>query len=112
MQALHDVVQAGYVRYIGMSSCWAWQCKPLLLFLFHGLVSYIVPVHAMQSELVMGCLCLPIPLSEYLPDYAINHKLTPFISMQNHYSLIYREEEREMFPTLKVLARDGFHSRI
>ena len=22
--------------------------------------------------------------------------------MQNHYSLIYREEEREMFPTLKV----------
>jgi aryl-alcohol dehydrogenase-like predicted oxidoreductase len=27
MQALHDVVQLGYVRYIGMSSCWAWQCK-------------------------------------------------------------------------------------
>ena len=22
--------------------------------------------------------------------------------MQNHYSLLYREEEREMFPTLKV----------
>jgi hypothetical protein len=22
--------------------------------------------------------------------------------MQNHYNLIYREEEREMFPTLKV----------
>ena len=35
-------------------------------------------------------------------DYAIQNKLTPFISMQNHYSLIYREEEREMFPTLKV----------
>lgn len=35
-------------------------------------------------------------------DYAINNKLTPFISMQNHHSLIYREEEREMFPTLKV----------
>ena len=35
-------------------------------------------------------------------DYAITHNLTPFISMQNHYSLIYREEEREMFPTLKV----------
>ncbi|KAJ3973585.1 aryl-alcohol dehydrogenase [Lentinula raphanica] len=64
MQALHDVVQAGYVRYIGMSSCWAWQ------------------FHAMQS-------------------YAINNKLTPFISMQNHYNVIYREEEREMFPTLK-----------
>ncbi|PPQ78779.1 hypothetical protein CVT25_010652 [Psilocybe cyanescens] len=26
MQALHDVIKAGYVRYIGMSSCWAWQC--------------------------------------------------------------------------------------
>ena len=25
MQALHDVVKAGYVRYIGMSSCYAWQ---------------------------------------------------------------------------------------
>jgi len=25
MQALHDIVKAGYVRYIGMSSCWAWQ---------------------------------------------------------------------------------------
>jgi aryl-alcohol dehydrogenase-like predicted oxidoreductase len=25
MQALHDVVQAGWVTYIGMSSCWAWQ---------------------------------------------------------------------------------------
>ncbi|KAK7444806.1 hypothetical protein VKT23_015123 [Stygiomarasmius scandens] len=65
MQALHDVVKAGYVRYIGMSSCYAWQ------------------FHAMQN-------------------YAIANKLTPFISMQNHYSLAYREEEREMFPTLKL----------
>ncbi|OCH87248.1 aryl-alcohol dehydrogenase [Obba rivulosa] len=65
MQALHDVVKAGYVRYIGMSSCYAYQ------------------FHAMQN-------------------YAITHNLTPFISMQNHYSLIYREEEREMFPTLKM----------
>ncbi|KAH9848625.1 Aldo/keto reductase [Lenzites betulinus] len=64
MQALHDVVEAGYVRYIGMSSCYAYQ------------------FHQMQN-------------------YAITHNLTPFISMQNHYSLIYREEEREMFPTLK-----------
>ncbi len=39
---------------------------------------------------------------DVLADYAINNNLTPFISMQNHYSLIYREEEREMFPTLKV----------
>jgi len=65
MQALHDVVKAGYVRYIGMSSCYAWQ------------------FHAMQN-------------------YAIKNNLTPFISMQNHYSLVYREEEREMFPTLKL----------
>ena len=35
------------------------------------------------------------------PDYAIQNKLTPFISMQNHYNVVYREEEREMFPTLK-----------
>ncbi|KAG8977475.1 hypothetical protein FRB90_008783 [Tulasnella sp. 427] len=64
MQALHDIVQAGLVRYIGMSSCWAWQ------------------FHAMQN-------------------YAINNKLTPFISMQNQHNLVYREEEREMFPTCK-----------
>ncbi|KAJ7744204.1 NADP-dependent oxidoreductase domain-containing protein [Mycena metata] len=66
MQALHDVVKAGYVRYIGMSSCYAWQFQ------------------AMQN-------------------YAITNNLTPFISMQNQYSLLYREEEREMFPTLKHL---------
>ncbi|KXN91891.1 Versiconal hemiacetal acetate reductase [Leucoagaricus sp. SymC.cos] len=60
MHALHDVVKAGWVRYVGMSSCHAWQY------------------------------------------YAINNKLTPFISMQNHYNLIYREEEREMFPWFGV----------
>jgi len=65
MQALHDVVKAGYARYIGMSSCYAYQ------------------FHAMQN-------------------YAINNNLTPFISMQDQYSLVYREEEREMFPTLKI----------
>ncbi|KAH7338034.1 Aldo keto reductase [Rhizoctonia solani] len=65
MQALHDIVKAGYARYIGMSSCYAYQ------------------FHAMQN-------------------YAINNKLTPFISMQNHYNLLYREEEREMIPTLKM----------
>ncbi|KAK7047649.1 hypothetical protein VNI00_006417 [Paramarasmius palmivorus] len=64
MEALHDIVKMGWVRYIGMSSCYAWQ------------------FHAMQN-------------------YAITHNLTPFISMQNSHSLLYREEEREMFPTLK-----------
>ncbi|KAG9100772.1 hypothetical protein FS749_012886 [Ceratobasidium sp. UAMH 11750] len=65
MQALHDIVQAGYAQYIGMSSCYAYQFQ------------------AMQN-------------------YAINNNLTPFISMQNQYSLLYREEEREMVPTLKM----------
>ncbi|KAL6308525.1 NADP-dependent oxidoreductase domain-containing protein [Sparassis latifolia] len=37
-----------------------------------------------------------------MQNYAIKNNLTPFISMQNHYSLMYREEEREMFPTLKM----------
>nr|WGM49232.1 aldehyde reductase [Boreostereum vibrans] len=64
MQALHDIVKAGYVRYIGMSSCYAYQ------------------FHAMQN-------------------YAITHNLTPFIAMQHHYNVVYREEEREMMPTLK-----------
>ncbi|KAJ6532018.1 aryl-alcohol dehydrogenase [Mycena capillaripes] len=64
MHVLNDVVKAGYVRYIGMSSCDTWQ------------------FHAMQN-------------------YDISNKLTPFISMQNHYNLLYREEEREMFLTSK-----------
>ncbi|KAJ2925030.1 hypothetical protein H1R20_g12068, partial [Candolleomyces eurysporus] len=63
--ALHDVVKAGYVRYVGMSSCHAYQFAQM-------------------------------------QNYAINNKLTPFISMQNHYNLLYREEEREMFPTLQL----------
>ncbi|KZP29738.1 Aldo/keto reductase [Athelia psychrophila] len=71
MQALHDVVKAGYARYIGMLPCLAWQ------------------FHAMQN-------------------YAVAHNLTPFISMQNHYSLVYREEEREMMPTLKVRSPSPF----
>jgi len=37
-----------------------------------------------------------------LTGYAVAHHLTPFISMQNHHSLLYREEEREMLPLLKV----------
>ncbi|KAM5541918.1 hypothetical protein V8D89_004228 [Ganoderma adspersum] len=63
MRALDDLVKAGYVRYIGMSSCHAYQFQE------------------MQT-------------------YTLEHNLTPFISMQNHYNLAYREEEREMFPTL------------
>src|SRR5919106_1140648 len=29
---------------------------------------------------------------------AERHGWTPFVSMQNHYNLVYREEEREMIP--------------
>ena len=36
-----------------------------------------------------------------MQNYAITNKLTPFVSMQNHYNLVYREEEREMMPVLK-----------
>jgi len=66
MQALHDVVKSGKVRYLGASSMWAWQ-------------------FARAQE------------------FARTHGLTPFVSMQNHYNLSYREEEREMIP----LCRDG-----
>jgi 1-deoxyxylulose-5-phosphate synthase len=61
MEALHDVVKAGKVRYLGASSMWAWQFAK------------------MQQT-------------------AREHGWTPFVSMQNHYNLLYREEEREMNP--------------
>ncbi|KAH8822906.1 Aldo/keto reductase, partial [Flagelloscypha sp. PMI_526] len=78
MYALHDVVQAGYFRYIRTRSCNAYQF-------------WIIRLSFLCSTI------LPLPM-----DYAITNKLTPFISMQNHYNLIYRKGEREMFPTLKV----------
>ncbi len=61
MEALHDVVKAGKVRYIGASSMFAWQFAK-----------------ALHTAELGGW--------------------TRFISMQNHYNLIYREEEREMLP--------------
>ena len=61
MEALHDVVKSGKVRYIGASSMWAWQFA-----------------RAQQVARQNGW--------------------TPFVSMQNHYNLAYREEEREMIP--------------
>ena len=59
MEALHDLVRSGKVRYLGASSMWAVQFA--------------------QLQFV-----------------AEKHGWTKFISMQNHYSLLYREEEREM----------------
>ena len=61
-------------------------------------------VHAMQSK-PSPCTvshCIQDNDDDFFLDYAINHNLTPFISMQNHYNLLYREEEREMFPTINV----------
>jgi 1-deoxyxylulose-5-phosphate synthase len=61
LEALHHVVKAGKVRYIGASSMFAWQfCKAL-----------------------------------YLADL---RRWTRFVSMQPHYNLLNREEEREMLP--------------
>jgi len=61
LEALHDAVKAGKVRYIGASSMYSWQFAKAL----------------------------------YLAD---QHGWTRFVSMQNHYNLLYREEEREMIP--------------
>ncbi|KUN86239.1 aldo/keto reductase [Streptomyces griseoruber] len=61
MEALHDVVKAGKVRYIGASSMYAWQFSKM----------------------------------QYTAE---RHGWTTFVSMQNHYNLLYREEEREMLP--------------
>jgi aryl-alcohol dehydrogenase-like predicted oxidoreductase len=61
LQALHDVVRAGKVLYLGASSMFAWQFVELQL-----------------TAKLLG--------------------LTQFVSMQNHYNLVYREEEREMNP--------------
>ncbi len=65
LEALHDVVKAGKVRYIGASSMYSWQFAKAL----------------------------------YLADL---HGWTRFVSMQNHYNLLYREEEREMNPLCRA----------
>jgi aryl-alcohol dehydrogenase-like predicted oxidoreductase len=61
MKALNDVIEKGWVRYIGASSMAAWEFQTL----------------------------------QNIADKNGWHK---FISMQNYYNLIYREEEREMIP--------------
>ena len=67
LEALHDVVKAGKVRYIGASSMHVYQFTKSL----------------------------------YVADLK---GLPRFVSMQNHYNLIYREEEKEM---LKLCAEEG-----
>jgi aryl-alcohol dehydrogenase-like predicted oxidoreductase len=70
MEALHDVVKAGKVRYLGASSMWAWQFASM----------------------------------QHAADL---HGWTRFVSMQDQYSLLAREEEREMLP---LLAHQGVGS--
>jgi len=60
MEAFHDLIRSGKVRYIGGSSCSAWQFSKA--------------------------------------QHIAKERGIPLISMQNHYNLIYREEEREMNP--------------
>lgn len=38
-----------------------------------------------------------------LQNIAFKNNWTPFVSMQNHYNLLYREDEREMIPLCKEL---------
>ncbi len=61
LAALDFLVHQGKVRYIGASSCYAWQLA-----------------QALSTSEQRGW--------------------ARFITMQNHYNLIYREEEREMIP--------------
>lgn len=94
MEALHDVVKLGWVRYIGMSSCWAWQFQ---------LMQREFPSYSRVVFQVPSCYASPNHTSRtnVSLEYALNNRLTPFISMQNQHSAMYREEEREMMPMLK-----------
>ncbi|KAL2826747.1 Aldo/keto reductase [Aspergillus pseudoustus] len=65
MKALHDLVEAGKVRYIGACSMWTYQFQEM-------------------------------------QNIAERNGWTKFISMQNQYSLCYREEEREMIKYCKM----------
>jgi aryl-alcohol dehydrogenase-like predicted oxidoreductase len=61
MEALHDTVRAGKVRYLGASTMYTWQFAKM---------NHVAALNGW----------------------------TPFVNMQCQYNLLYREEEREMFP--------------
>ncbi|KAK0199987.1 Aldo/keto reductase [Desarmillaria ectypa] len=51
MQALHDVVKIGYVRYIGISTCRAWQCTSVLSpTLIYALVHHLTPFTTVETD--------------------------------------------------------------
>ena len=70
MQALHDVVKAGYVRYIGMSSCYAYQC--LYLFRFVSLRELTLLLHHHEVHKMQSTLCITLS-EEY--KYGTHHDI-------------------------------------
>ncbi|HAX72314.1 MAG TPA: aldo/keto reductase [Firmicutes bacterium] len=64
LEALHEQVLLGKIRYIGISNCFAWQL-------------------------------------EKANQIAKHRGFSQFVSIQNHYNLLFREEEREMVPCCK-----------
>ncbi|MDU5110200.1 MAG: aldo/keto reductase [Clostridium sp.] len=64
LEALHEQITLGKIRYIGISNCFAWQLEKA------------------------NCI-------------AEKNGWSKFISIQNHYNLLFREEEREMVPCCK-----------
>ena len=92
MQALHDAMKAQCARYIGMSSYYSWQCKCL--------ATRQSACDQLTDRWIEWRVSNRRMIPEHVADEAIANDLTPFISMQNHHSLVYREEERETFPTL------------
>lgn len=83
MKALHDLVESGKVRYIGQ---W-WP--PAFLKCQANLTNTIEPI---------GASSMWAHQFVEMQHCADTRGWTKFISMQNHYSLCYREEEREMNP--------------
>lgn len=61
------------------------------------------PYHSLRNaEWATHRKIKPVWLHNSSTGYAITHHLTPPISMQNHHSVSYGEDEREMLPFLKV----------
>lgn len=82
MKALHDLVQLGKVRYIGKCSSPSSR--------------RIVPLQKCSLTVIPGASSMWTYQFAKLQNVAEKYNWTKFVSMQNHYSLCYREEEREM----------------
>ena len=88
MRALNDVVESGKVRYIGASSVG----NPSM-FCFY-------PSYVLVFKSTGGLTPLQMATWEFqqLQNLAEKYNWHKFISMQNYFNLLYREEEREMLP--------------